>query len=59
MKAAKNVENEKLDRVIMLLEYLVALDLARGGITHAEIGKHLTLAKASVGKMLKGYNNEG
>jgi hypothetical protein len=30
MKAAKSVENEKLDRVIMLLEYLVALDLARG-----------------------------
>jgi predicted transcriptional regulator len=45
---------QKLDTAIGLLQHLLALELAREGMSQQVIAKHLRLAKASVGKMLKG-----
>lgn len=49
---------EKLDRVIELLQHLLALELAKGGVTQAAIGKHLKVAKSSVVKMLKDFKKD-
>ncbi len=46
--------DKKLDMAIGLLQHLLALELAREGVPQQAIAKHLRLAKASVGKMLKG-----
>ena len=55
MKTSEDVLSEKLDTVIALLQHLLALELAKGGVTHSDIGKHLKVAKATVGKLLQGY----
>ncbi len=44
----------KLDKIINLLQLLVATELYRDGVAKSEIGKQLHLAKASVVAMLKG-----
>lgn len=49
----------KLDRVIELLEHLVALELSRRGATQQAIGKSIRAAKATVVKMLAGTKKEG
>ena len=46
--------HEKLDVIIDLLKHLLAVELAREGVTQEAIGKHLHIAKASVVSMLKG-----
>jgi Mn-dependent DtxR family transcriptional regulator len=58
VKPQEEVLNEKLDRVIGLLQHLLALELSKGGINKAEIGKHLKVAKSSVVKMLHGYGED-
>jgi predicted transcriptional regulator len=45
---------QKLDEVVRLLRCLVARDMARAGVTQEDIGKHLKIAKAEVGPMVKG-----
>ena len=50
---------EKLDRVVELLQQLVALELSRRGATQQAIGKNIRVAKASVVKMLAGIKKEG
>jgi len=50
---------QKLDLAIGLLQHLLALELAREGMSQQAIAKHLCLAKASVGKMLKGTKPRG
>jgi DNA-binding MarR family transcriptional regulator len=50
---------QKLDTAIGLLQHLLVLELAREGIPQKAIAKHLCLAKASVGKMLKGTKRHG
>lgn len=49
--------NEKLDSMIMLLKHILVLQLADRGVPHAAIGKHVHLAKATVGTMLKGVRS--
>ena len=49
---------QKLDDVIRLLQCILARDLARSGVTQEAIGKHLRIAKAEVGPMVKGIKKE-
>jgi hypothetical protein len=49
---------EKLDEISVLLKHLVAIELWRGGASHEQIGKHIHVAKAAVGTMLKGVAKE-
>jgi predicted transcriptional regulator len=57
-QAPSKVEN-KLDEVIGLLQYLVALELSKAGVPQSTIGKHLHVAKASVVEMLRGATDKG
>jgi predicted transcriptional regulator len=50
---------QKLDKVIELLQHLVALELSRRGATQEEIGKSIHVAKAAVVKMLVGIKKDG
>lgn len=59
MTDESNPVEEKLDRVIELLEHLVALELSRRGATHEAIGKSIHVAKATIGKMLAGVKKDG
>lgn len=45
---------ERLDRIVSLLQHMLALQLAEKGVPHQVIGKRIRAAKASVGEMLKG-----
>lgn len=45
---------QKLDEAIGLLRHLLALELAREGVTQQAIAKHIRVAKATVVNMLKG-----
>ena len=49
---------QKLDEVVHLLRCLVARDMARSGVTQEDIGKHLKIAKAEVGPMVKGAKKD-
>jgi predicted transcriptional regulator len=49
---------KKLDTLIELLRQLVALEFSTRGVSQDVIGKHLHVAKAKVGEMLKGIKNE-
>ncbi len=49
---------QKLDEVVRLLRCLVARDMARAGVTQEDIGKHLKIAKAEVGPMVKGVRKD-
>lgn len=49
----------KLDTIIGLLQHILALQLADRKISQTDIGKHLHIAKASVGKLLKGIKQDG
>jgi hypothetical protein len=55
MKMPADALVEKLDRLISVSEHLLVLELYKGGVNQAEIGKHLKIAKETIGKMLKGY----
>jgi len=50
---------KRLDMIVGLLQHILALQLATRGVRRAEIGKHLHVATATVGKMLKGVRGEG
>ena len=59
--AAKNERQPleaKLDTAIELLQLLAAIELWRSGVTQEAIGKHLHIAKATVGTMLKGVRRD-
>lgn len=49
----------KLDTIIGLLQHMLALQLAGRGVRQTEIGKHIHVATATVGKMLRGIRNGG
>jgi predicted transcriptional regulator len=57
-KSGNDSIDKKLDTILDLLRHILALQLATRGVRHAEIGKHLHVAKATVGKMLKGVRDE-
>jgi predicted transcriptional regulator len=46
--------DEKLDTIIDLLRYLVALELSERGVPQSVIGKHLHVAKSTIVEMLRG-----
>lgn len=49
---------QKLDSLIELTQNLLALELARSGVTTADIGKRLHVAKAKVVTMLRGVKRD-
>jgi hypothetical protein len=57
--SGENALEQKLDVVIVLLQHLVALEMAREGTPKQTIAKHLRLAKATVVSMLKGVKLDG
>jgi predicted transcriptional regulator len=60
MDKGSNAELErKLDTIIGLLQYMLALQLAGRGVNQTDIGKHIHVATATVGKMLKGVRDDG
>jgi hypothetical protein len=54
----KTVE-EKLDRALTLLSQLFAIELAKGGVSHAGIGKLLGISTGSANGLIKGYKLGG
>lgn len=52
-KLAHDNLDRKIDTVIELLRYLVAIELFNSGVSRAGIGKHIHIAKAQVVKMLR------
>lgn len=59
MKTPTDALEGKLDRLVSLSEHLLALELYKGGVNKADIGKHLRVAKEAIVKMLKGYERPG
>jgi len=53
------VLDEKLDKAINLLKHLLAVELAREGVSRQVIAKHIGVATATVGTMLKGVKKNG
>lgn len=53
-KSSDEVTHEKLDSIIALLQYLVALELQKSGVPQSTIGTHLRVAKSRVVDMLRG-----
>jgi len=56
--AKKAGGNDDLEMVVKLLQNLLAIELWRSGLSQAEIGKRMGIAKGSVNKMLKGVKKE-
>lgn len=50
---------QKLDEAVGLLRHLLAIELAREGVTQQAIAKHIHVAKATVVNMLKGVKRNG
>lgn len=60
MDKGSNAELErKLDTMNGLLQHLLALQLAGRGVKQTAIGKHIHVATATVGKMLKRVSDDG
>jgi hypothetical protein len=55
MAKPKN-RNDDLSTIAQLIRHLLAIELWRGGLSQAEIGKRLGVATGSVSKMLKGVS---
>ena len=55
-KKQESVEEQKI--IIKLLQNLLAIELWRGGLSQAEIGKRIGVATGTVNKMLKGLSKE-
>jgi predicted transcriptional regulator len=49
----ENLE-KKLNDIELILKHLLAIELYKNDVNQADIGKHLSIAKASVNKLLKG-----
>lgn len=57
-KDSNKAIGKKLNVVIGLLQYLLALELYKSGVKQDVIAKHLHVAKATVVKMLLGVKRE-
>lgn len=57
-KARALTTDEKFDKMIDLLKYIVAIELAREGVKRSAIAKHLGVANATVTQMLKGVGKD-
>jgi hypothetical protein len=58
-KDRDDVVVQKLEKAIELLKHLLAIELAREGVPRVVIAKHISVATATVGKMLKGVTKNG
>ncbi len=58
-KSSDSTLEKKLDEAISLLKHLLALELAREGMPRSTIAKHLHVANATLGSMLKGVKANG
>jgi len=56
MQKKKPVNGSQLDKLVLLMQYSVATQLAALGVSQALIAKKLGVAKATVNAMLKGIN---
>jgi predicted transcriptional regulator len=54
----KHELKDDLTTITKLLQNSLAIELWRGGLSQAEIGKRLGIATGSVNQMLKGVNKE-
>lgn len=54
-KKKPKTDSDRLDTIISLLQTLVAVELTKGGINQAKIGKILGIATGSVNALMKGY----
>lgn len=54
----KHESRDDLKTITKLLQNLLAIELWRGGIQQAEIGKRISVATGSVNRMLKGVSRE-
>lgn len=51
---ATDVDNEQLNEVAELLRCLVSIELWKGGVAQAEIGRRLGISAGTVNKYVKG-----
>jgi len=58
-KSRMQSTDEKLDKAIELLKHLLALELAREGVSRQAIARHIGVATAKVISMLRGVKNNG
>ena len=58
MAEKNNQQLKKLDRIVYLLEHLLAIQLLKTGLTWTEIAKHMIADKAKINKMLKGIKKD-
>ena len=56
--AKTSKSNDDLSNIAQLLQNLLAIELWRGGLSQAEIGKRLGVATGSVNKILKDVRRE-
>lgn len=55
---AHRTDSEKLDEIVRLLQFSVAIELYQSGSTQQQIAKALGIATASVNKMLQNVGKE-
>jgi len=56
--AKKQESVDELKTIVQLLQNLLAIELWRGGLSQAKIGKRIGVATGTVNKMLKGVSKE-
>jgi len=54
----KHESRDDLKTITKLLQNLLAIELWRGGLSQAEVGKRIGVATGSVNRMLKGVSRE-
>ena len=55
---AQRTDSEKVDEIVRLLQFSIAIELAKSGATQQQIATSLGIAKLSVNKMLQGMSKE-
>lgn len=55
-RTASRSDSEKLEEIIRLQQFSIAIELYRAGVTQKQIGKSLGIATVSVNQMLKGFD---
>ncbi len=56
MATKSKTDSKSIEQVVGLMQNLLAIELWKGGVSQAEIGKRLGIATGSVNKIVKGIN---